>query len=125
MKINQACVANETRCAFGRVFRTGAGGDVFAYVPGETGCFGCLILASMKVGMDRIDDVIPLTDDEEHRVYGLGERGYRASGLSTDTAMITAIHARMALALLLDSPSTEYFPSTKANYILLQSTHRM
>jgi molybdopterin/thiamine biosynthesis adenylyltransferase len=117
-KINQVCVANQVPSVFGRVFRTGLGGDVYSYIPQRTGCYNCLTEVGKKHGWDRFDELVPMTDKEKERIYGLGEESYRASGLSMDIAMITSIHSRMALMWLLDQPSPDFFPEQNANYII-------
>ena len=118
MKINNACVEHQTPCVFGRVFRTGLGGDIFAYIPNESGCYSCLTIVGMKHGMDRIEEVIPMTEDEKEKVYGLGMKQYRASGLSMDISLITALHAKVALAWLFDEPPPMLQAERKANYIV-------
>ncbi|MHA1390362.1 MAG: HesA/MoeB/ThiF family protein [Candidatus Thorarchaeota archaeon] len=117
-KINDMCITYQVPCVFGRVFRTGLGGDVFAYIPGVTGCFNCLTQVGRKQGWDRFEDLVPMTDDEKEKIYGIGVENYRASGLSMDIAMITSIHAKLALNWLLDDPSPEFFPEKNANYII-------
>jgi molybdopterin/thiamine biosynthesis adenylyltransferase len=98
--VNEKCVRLATPCSTGSVTRTGLGGEVYLYRPGETGCHSCM----ERVCVDRgwvLDDRIPLTDQEQNHRYGLGESAFVTSGLSTDIAVIAALQAHMSLGLLL------------------------
>lgn len=99
--VNDICVRNATPMVTASVFRTGIGGEIFAYIPGETGCFQCLQLFALSEGLDLSDDDLNLTKEESARIYGVGETNFQASGLSIDIQMIALIQARMALSLLL------------------------
>jgi len=99
------------------VFRTGIGGEIFGYIPGETACYRCLQLYAVANDLDLTDEQLGLTEDEQHRIYGLGDEGFRASGLSIDIQTIALIQARLALSILLrDSGSS--MPTFKANWIV-------
>jgi hypothetical protein len=99
------------------VFRTGIGGEVFSYLPGITGCYGCLQIFSSMHGADLSDAQLGLTPEEEEKMYGLGERDFRASGLSVDIQMIALIQVRMALSLLLRGLENS-LPRLEANWII-------
>ena len=91
--INRICVRHATPCITASVFRTAVGGEVYSYIPHETGCYQCLNTVSNKLGWSQIENAVEMTDDEQHRIYGLGEEEYRASGLSMDIGIISAIMA--------------------------------
>lgn len=116
--INEVCVRHSVPCVVGDLFRTGVGGQVFSYIPGVTGCHNCLDIVSEKLGWNSIDSHIEMTDDEKERWYGLDEREYKASGLSMDIAIISAIFARTALRILLENPNPKFYPDERANYII-------
>lgn len=116
--INDVCVRYAVPCVVGDLFRTGVGGQVFSYIPGATGCHHCLDIVSEKLGWNSIDSHIEMTDDEKERWYGLDEREYKASGLSMDIAIISAIFARAALRILLEKPNPKFYPDERANYII-------
>lgn len=115
--INDVCVKAKKPMVVGSVFRTGIGGEVFRYLPRETGCYRCLQLFATQNGYDLPDDVLDLTPEEEDAIYGLGMTEFRASGLAIDIAMIALIHARVSLATLLRG-STSQLPPMKANWII-------
>lgn len=115
--INDQCVAAKVPCVTASVFRTGIGGEVYAYIPEETGCYRCLDLYSKLNNLNLSDEALGLTAQEEQRIYGLGEREFQASGLSIDIQMIALIQVRMALSILLrDSGGT--MPLLKSNWII-------
>ena len=99
------------------VFRTGIGGEVYGFVPDETGCYRCVQLYSMLTGADLTDEALGLTEHERQRIYGLEEIEFRASGLSIDIQMISLIQARMALSYLLRGSGSK-LPELKANWII-------
>lgn len=114
--INDVCVRENIPCITASVFRTGIGGEIFAYKPGKTGCFRCLQMFSTANNVNMPDDMLELTQDESQHIYGLGEKEYRASGLSIDIQQISIIQARMALSILLESHSR--VASFKSNWII-------
>ena len=96
--VNDQCIKKGTSFVVASVFRTGIGGQILGCNPGNTGCLRCLELVAMKNNMLLTDEQLGLTKDEEHKIYGLGDKEYRASGLSMDIQMIALIQARMALS---------------------------
>lgn len=86
-------------CVTASVFRQGFGGEVYAYLPGETGCFACMDRAAGEQGIN-VNDTIWFLPDEEQHIYGLNLHDYQASGLSLDIQAISQLQARVALALL-------------------------
>lgn len=98
--VNETCVLLRVPCATGVVMRTGVGGEVYLYVPGETGCHSCMERFCVSRGWV-LDDRVPLTDEENAHRYGLGAATFATSGLSADIAIVTAFHAHMSLGLLL------------------------
>jgi molybdopterin/thiamine biosynthesis adenylyltransferase len=115
--VSDQCVAAKVPFVTASVFRTGIGGEVFSYVPGETGCYKCLQLYSLSNDINLSDSDLDLTNEEQNKIYGLGERDYQASGLSIDIQMISLIQARMALAILLRR-STTSMARLKSNWII-------
>jgi len=115
--ISDQCVAAKVPFVTASVFRTGIGGEIFSYIPGETGCYKCLQLYSEMNNLNLSDDALGLTQEEENRIYGLGEKEYRASGLSLDIQMISLIQARMALSILLRGSNTS-MSLLKSNWII-------
>jgi len=116
--INDKCIGAGVPFVTASVFRTGIGGEVFAYLPGETGCYRCLQYFTMSNDMNLSDDALGLTDDEKQRIYGLDERHFAASGLSIDIQMIALIQARMALAILLKGEPETTLNRLKSNWII-------
>ena len=116
--INRVTVRHAIPCVTASVFRTGFGGEIYVSLPGKTGCFQCLNLVSVKLGWAQLDNQVDLTDDEQTRIYGLGEKEYRASGLSMDISIISAIMAKKALHVLLKDANSRFFPEEKHNYTI-------
>ncbi|MBN2230001.1 MAG: ThiF family adenylyltransferase [Candidatus Thorarchaeota archaeon] len=116
--INRIAVRHGIPCVTASVFRTAFGGEVYSYIPGKTGCYQCMNIVSGKLGWGNIENQVEMTEDEQDRIYGLGQEDYRASGLSMDIAIISAIMAKRALSLLLDSPNPVYFPQDSSNYLI-------
>lgn len=115
--VSDQCVTAQVPFVTASVFRTGIGGEVFSYIPGETGCYKCLQLYSEINDLNLSDDALGLTQEEENRIYGLGEKEYRASGLSLDIQMISLIQSRMALSILLRGSNTT-MAILKSNWII-------
>jgi molybdopterin/thiamine biosynthesis adenylyltransferase len=109
--INERCVEHRVPCATGLVFRTGMGGTVYLYLPGETGCLTCLETYTQRNGLD-LDNRLDLTPDETNRIYGLGEREYSASGLATDIMLVASLHAALSTSLLCGNGSAFVAPLT-------------
>jgi len=115
--VSDQCVAAMVPFVTASVFRTGIGGEIFGYIPGQTGCYKCLKLYSELNNLNLSDEALGLTAEEQHRIYGLGEQEFRASGLSIDIQMIALIQVRMALSILLrDLPGS--ISRLKANWIV-------
>lgn len=115
--VSDQCVAARVPFVAASVFRTGIGGEVFAYVPDQTGCYRCLQLFSISNNLDLSDDALGLTEQEEDRIYGLGDREFHASGLSVDIQMIALIQVRMALSILLRG-SRSAMPLLRSNWVI-------
>jgi molybdopterin/thiamine biosynthesis adenylyltransferase len=115
--VSDQCVAAKVPFVTASVFRTGIGGEIFGYIPSQTGCYKCLQLFSELNQLDLSDDALGLTEDEESRIYGLDEKEFRASGLSIDIQMIALIQVRMALSILLRE-STQSMATLKSNWIV-------
>ena len=103
-------------CVTASVFRQGFGGEVYAYLPGETGCFACMDRAASEQGIN-INDAIRLLPEEEQHMYGLNLQDYQASGLSLDIQSISQLQARVALGLL-TADSARPVTAPQANWLI-------
>jgi molybdopterin/thiamine biosynthesis adenylyltransferase len=103
-------------CVTASVFRQGFGGEVYAYLPDETGCFACMDRAASEQGIN-INDAIQLLPDEEEHVYGLNLQDYQASGLSLDIQAISQLQARVALGLH-TAGTTRPVVAPRANWLI-------
>ncbi|WP_329092696.1 MULTISPECIES: ThiF family adenylyltransferase [unclassified Streptosporangium] len=103
--INDQCVRHATPMTVGLVHRGGVGGNVFAYRPGVGGCYTCMETVAEGLGHLPSDDELPVTEDETELLYGLDVRNASAAGLSSDIALIAALHARLTIGELLDRKS--------------------
>jgi hypothetical protein len=115
--VSDQCVTGSVPFVTASVFRTGIGGEVFGFIPGKTGCYKCLQLYSFTSGINLSDEDLGLTEEEENKIYGLGDRDFHASGLSIDIQMISLIQARMAISVLLRNSSSA-LPTLKSNWII-------
>ena len=115
--VSDQCVALKKPFVTASVFRTGIGGEIFGYIPNETGCYRCLQLYSFINEMNLSDDSLGLTDEEKKRIYGFGEREFQASGLSIDIQMITLIQVRMSMSILMRNSKSK-LPRLKSNWII-------
>lgn len=114
--VNDVAIALRKPCVTASVYRQGFGGEVYAYVPRETGCFECMERFATEQDLN-INDVIKPTPDEEQMIYGKSIRDYQASGLSMDIQMIALIQARLSLDILLRSAPSALAPVT-SNWII-------
>jgi molybdopterin/thiamine biosynthesis adenylyltransferase len=102
--VNSIAVGFRKPCVTASVYREGFGGEVYAYLPGATGCFECMERAADSLGLN-IEEVVKPTDEEQQQIYGLGLEEFQASGLSLDIQAISILQARLALDILLhDAP---------------------
>ncbi len=115
--INDKCVENGVPFVTASVFRTGIGGEIFGYIPKQTGCYQCLQLFALEKDINLSDDDLGLTDQEKDRIYGLDDHDFKASGLSIDIHMIAMIQTRMTLSILLRNSHTS-MPRLKSNWII-------
>lgn len=113
--INAVCVEHGVPCVFGSVFRTGLGGEVYAYLPGETGCHDCKMLYSLKAGLD-IENWLEITPEEQGRVYGMGEQHFSASALAADISIVASYHAHYIISLLA-APHSNYLTAPSFNWL--------
>ncbi len=121
--VNKICVEQSVPCVTGAVFRTGMGGDVYAYIPNKTGCYACLEHFCAIQGLNYSEVDSALTDEENERIYGQDDLNFQASGLSMDIGFIALIHARLALNLLLDGQQTA-LPPIKSNWMVFENRPR-
>ncbi|BAL90382.1 hypothetical protein AMIS_51620 [Actinoplanes missouriensis 431] len=99
--LNDQCVRHATPMTVGLVHRGGIGGTVLAYRPGVTGCYACMETVAEGLGHLPDDDELPITEEEAETHYGHNLRDVAAAGLSSDIAMIAALHARLTISELL------------------------
>ena len=115
--VNASCVEHHRPCVTASVFRQGYGGEVYAYLPGVSGCYECMVRVADEQGWN-VDDAIEPTKEEEETIYGLGLREYKASGLSMDIQAVATIQARIALDLLMPERSRKLSP-LPANWVVV------
>lgn len=101
--VNAIAVEARKPCITASVFRQGFGGEVYGYVPNESGCLECMMRAADQLGWN-MDAAIEQTPEEEDAIYGLNLRDFKTSGLSMDIQAIAILQARMALDLLHPGP---------------------
>jgi molybdopterin/thiamine biosynthesis adenylyltransferase len=99
--LNSLAIKYQKPCITASVFRQGFGGEVYAYVPGYSGCFECMDKVAAQMGLN-INLSIEPTAKEQETIYGMNLPDFQASGLSLDINTIALIQARMALDLLID-----------------------
>jgi len=114
--VNAVARVHAKPCVTASVFRQGFGGEVYVYLPGETGCFACMDRAAEELGIN-IDDSIAWLPQEEEAVYGLNMQHYQASGLSLDIQAIALLQARVALSIL-TAASTHPVVAPAANWLI-------
>jgi molybdopterin/thiamine biosynthesis adenylyltransferase len=99
--VNTLAIEHKRPSITASVFRQGFGGEVYAYIPGYSGCFECMDKVAGQLGLN-INLAIQPTAKEQEAIYGLNLPDFQASGLSLDINSIALIQARMALDILLD-----------------------
>ncbi len=97
--VNAVAVEARKPCITASVFRQGFGGEVYGYVPNESGCLECMMRAADQLGWN-MEAGVEQTAEEDQAVYGMNLRDFKASGLSMDIQAIAIVQARMALDLL-------------------------
>jgi len=113
--LNAQCVELRRPCVTGSVIRTGLGGQVYLYVPGETGCFSCMQTVADRNGAN-LEDALDLTEEERRHRYGLGEANFTTSGLAIDIGMVASFHAHMAWSVAVGGRS-RYVPRLNFNWL--------
>jgi molybdopterin/thiamine biosynthesis adenylyltransferase len=98
---NSLGVEHKKSCITASVFRQGFGGEVYAYIPGYSGCFECMDKVASQMGLN-INLAIEPTPAEQETIYGMNLPDFQASGLSLDINAIALIQARMSLDVLID-----------------------
>ncbi|MDA0169412.1 ThiF family adenylyltransferase [Solirubrobacter taibaiensis] len=100
--INELCIASRTPMTVGSVFRGGIGGSVLIYRPGISGCYACMESLAERMDASLPNDAeLALTGDEEQMVYGRRLTNYAASGLISDIALVSGLHAQATLGEIL------------------------
>ena len=113
--INETCVKQVRPCLTGSVIRTGLGGQIYLFAPGETGCLSCMQLVSDRNNLN-LEDAIQLTDEEQTHRYGLGDPEFTTSGLAIDITLVAAFHAHMAWSVMFGGTS-RYVPPLSFNWL--------
>ncbi|GAB1817734.1 ThiF family adenylyltransferase [Herbidospora sp. RD11066] len=113
--LNARCVELRRPVLTGSVLRTGLGGQVYLYVPGQTGCHSCMRQVADRNGAN-LEDALDLTDEERHHRYGLGESGFTTSGLAVDIAIVASFQAHMAWSAIAGGRS-RYVPRLNFNWM--------
>lgn len=113
--INDLCVRTETAMTIGLVHRGGTGGTVMAFRPGISGCYACL--ESVAEGLEGLP-----TDQDYPQVEQDMPYGRTAAGLSADIAIVSAIHAQVSIAQLLDleQAAESTIPPVQASWMAIQ-----
>jgi molybdopterin/thiamine biosynthesis adenylyltransferase len=99
--VNSLAIEHKRPSITASVFRQGFGGEVYAYIPGYSGCFECMDKVAGELGLN-INLAIPPTAKEQETIYGMNLPDFQASGLSLDINSIALIQTRMALDVLID-----------------------
>ncbi|MEU4095702.1 ThiF family adenylyltransferase [Streptomyces sp. NPDC026673] len=113
--VNAQCVRLRRPCLTGSVIRTGLGGQVYLYAPGETGCFDCMQRVADGNGAN-LEDALDLTEEERRHRYGLGDENFTTSGLAGDISLVASFQASMAWAVLMGGRS-RYVPPLNFNWL--------
>jgi molybdopterin/thiamine biosynthesis adenylyltransferase len=119
-RLNEACVRTGTPFVVGKVFTRGIGGEVFAYRPGEAGCYGCLEMVLERTKFrDRVREIDLVSQEERDAMYGLPVAEIKDSpGLNVDIAFITNFHTRYALDAI-----ARQLPERPKNMELIKSNY--
>lgn len=120
--INQLCVELGKPFVTGRVFTRGIGGEVFAYLPSETGCLACLegVLERTKF-REGIREIDLVSEDEREKMYGMEIAEIKDSpGLNIDIAFITCFHTRLVLDTVARTlpERPKFLPPLEQNYFV-------
>lgn len=113
--VNAQCVELARPCLTGSVIRTGLGGQIYLFVPGETGCFSCMQWVA-DANHANLEDALDLTEEERRERYGLGNPNFTTSGLSIDITLVASFNAHMAWSVLLGGRS-RYVPRLNFNWL--------
>ncbi len=114
--VNAVAVDLHRPCVTASVFRTGFGGEAYAYVPAQSGCFDCMLRVAGAQGWN-MEGPVQLLQEEKEAIYGLNLQDFKASGLSLDIQAISIIQARLALDILLENTQRK-FGRPPANWII-------
>jgi molybdopterin/thiamine biosynthesis adenylyltransferase len=104
-RLNEECVQTGTPFTVGRVFTRGIGGEVYSYLPGQSGCLACLESVLERTQFrDGVREFDLVSDEERQKVYDLEIEEIKDSpGLSVDIGFIAAFHTRFTLDALGDA----------------------
>ena len=121
-RINELCVQCQTPFVVGKVFTRGIGGEVYSYLPGQSGCLACLegVLERTRF-RDGIREIDLVSEEEREKMYGLNLHEIKDSpGLSVDIGFITLFHVRYVLEALarLAPERPKFLPTISENYIV-------
>jgi ThiF family len=115
--VNAQCVELGRPCLTGSVIRTGLGGQVYLFIPGETGCFSCM-QSIADANHANLEDALDLTEEERRERYGLGNPNFTTSGLAIDISLVASFNAHMAWSVLVGGQS-KYVPRLGFNWLTI------
>lgn len=115
--VNARCVELGRPCLTGSVIRTGLGGQVYLFIPGETGCFACMQSVA-DANHANLEDALDLTEEERRERYGLGNPNFTTSGLAIDISLVASFNAHMAWSVLVGGRS-KYVPRLVFNWLTI------
>jgi molybdopterin/thiamine biosynthesis adenylyltransferase len=97
--LNEQCVSAQVPFVVGRVFTRGIGGEVFAYRPGDGGCYACLEAVLQRTQFrEGIREIDLVSEEEREKMYGMEIAEIKDSpGLGVDISFITSFHTRFVL----------------------------
>ncbi len=117
--VNAVAVEARRPCITASVFRQGFGGEVYGYVPNESGCLECMMRAADQLGWN-MEAAVKQTAEEDEAVYGMNLRDFKASGLSMDIQAVALLQARMALDLLHPASQGKLGPA-QATWVIMSN----
>ena len=84
--VNTIAVANRRSCVTASVFRQGFGGEIYAYIPGASGCFDCMNRAASEQGwnLEGSVDLIPEEKGKHLRLESSRFQGVRSFDRHSD-----------------------------------------
>lgn len=117
--LNEYCVQNNKPFVIAKVFNKGIGGEVYRYLPNETGCLCCLETFLDRIDLSGVSIKDTLTKEEKQEIYKRDIKELKnAPGLILDIAFIPLLLSRLVLDTVLQLIETEPFPYIEHNYLI-------